>query len=363
MMKEFLHHHKKLHIWLGTAVAVVVLFHLVKGSRGLMNFVAEKITGPVKHVISLVSYALPFSAMELLIGCAVVFLLAYIIRFIVMVLRKRADGHRTYTFAVSLISLAVSIYAGFCVLWGVNYYTDSFQDKSGLNARMATAEELYEVTMIFVDGLNETADQVKRDENGLFAEDVKEIFAYSTSVYDNISGEFPCLAYEDRAPKKMVFGRVMSAMGFTGVYFPYVAESNLNVDAPLALLPATIAHELGHQRSIASEQECNFIGILASVTSDSIAYRYSGYLQGYIHLGNALYKADQALWEKAVSQLPAPAVADMRYNNAYWDQFEESVVDAAANEVYDKFLKSYGQTQGMKSYGTVVDLLVAYYIE
>ena len=29
--------------------------------------------------------------------------------------------------------------------------------------------------------------------------------------------------------------------------------------------------------------------------------------------------------------------------------------------IYDSSLKSYGQTDGIQSYGTVVDLLVAYY--
>ena len=29
--------------------------------------------------------------------------------------------------------------------------------------------------------------------------------------------------------------------------------------------------------------------------------------------------------------------------------------------IYDNALKSYGQTDGIQSYGTVVDLLVAYY--
>ena len=58
----------------------------------------------------------------------------------------------------------------------------------------------------------------------------------------------------------------MSALDFTGIYCPYTGESNVNVDSPACLLPSTAAHELAHQRSIALEQECNFLAILACTT-------------------------------------------------------------------------------------------------
>ena len=71
-------------------------------------------------------------------------------------------------------------------------------------------------------------------------------------------------------------------------------ESNVNIDSPACLLPSTVTHELAHQRGIASEQECNFLAVAAATSAEDPAYRYSGYLMGYIHLSNALYRADPA---------------------------------------------------------------------
>ena len=122
----------------------------------------------------------------------------------------------------------------------------------------------------------------------------------------------------------------------------------------------TRREELAHQRGIASEQECNFLAIAASTASDSPVYQYSGYLMGYIHLGNALYRADRDRWEQVYALLPEEVVADLRYHSAYWDQFE-GLTAQVSQQIYDTTLRSYGQTDGIQSYGTVVDLLVAYY--
>ena len=54
--------------------------------------------------------------------------------------------------------------------------------------------------------------------------------------------------------------------------------------------------------------------------------------------------------------------ADLADNNAYWDQFEDKATATITQGVYDGFLKSYGDTDGVQSYGTVVDLLVTWYL-
>ena len=116
-----------------------------------------------------------------------------------------------------------------------------------------------------------------------------------------------------------------------------------------------------HQRGVAWEQECNFLGVLASVTSGMPDYIYSGWLLGFIHLGNALYETDPETYWAIRSTLPAAVEADLRDNSAYWDQFRDNVVEKVSDTVYDTALKSYGDANGMKSYSMVVELLVAYY--
>jgi hypothetical protein len=150
-------------------------------------------------------------------------------------------------------------------------------------------------------------------------------------------------------------------MGFTGVYFPFTGESSINIDAPACLIPFTISHELAHQRGIYSEQEANFIGIAACLTSGNTVYAYSGYLSGSIYLLNALYKADKDLWTQLRSLITGNMLVDWLDNNEYWSKME-SAVTSASETVYDTYLKANGQELGMRSYGACVDLLVTYYL-
>ena len=82
---------------------------------------------------------------------------------------------------------------------------------------------------------------------------------------------------------------------------------------------------------------------------------------GYVYLGNALYSADREAWQAVYSSLPETARADLISNNRYWEQFEDTTVRKVSNTMYDGLLKGYGEEMGIRSYGTVVDMLVAYY--
>ena len=81
---------------------------------------------------------------------------------------------------------------------------------------------------------------------------------------------------------------------------------------------------------------------------------------GYVYLGNALYQADPAAYREIRDALPETVQADLADNNAYWAQFRNTVVRTVSNTVYDGILKSYGDSRGIRSYGAMVDLLVAY---
>ena len=361
-MKNFFLQYKKLHIWLLSSLGAVLVLRLCRGNRALMNALAEHVTIPLRRGLGELCYRVDFSVMEVIYVLAVLLGLAYLVWSVIAVLRSKGRrGRRAYGAALGALCAGVTVCALFFFLWGLSFWTDSFQDQSGIYAQPVAPEDLKAVTALFAERTARSAGGVPRDENGLFAVSWQEILADSPYVYDALEEEFPFLAFEDKGVKPMFFSRLMSRMDFTGFYCAYTGESNVNIDSPACLLPSTAAHELAHQRGIASEQECNFLAVLASTTSGYPAYTYSGWLMGYIYLGNALYSLDPDAYWAIRETLPETVRADLQYNNAYWAQFRDSAVKQVSTRVYDSMLKAYGDERGIQSYGTVVDLLVAYY--
>ncbi len=359
-MKVFLRRYRAQLRWLaGLAVFFAVYFPL-RECKSAMNWLCSRVILPLEQALGRLCSVTSVSVAEVLILSgifAAMFYLAWQVRCLVS---RPQKGRRAVRMALTVLCVGLSVYAGFCLLWGVFYGADSFQDKSGLKVRGGTVAELTALTECFAREVSAAGDQVQRDENGCFAVPRSEIFAEAMSAYDGVVQVFDCLKKPAVMPKAFVSSRGMSYLDFSGFYFPFTGEANLNDESPAAYLPANICHEMAHQQGIATEQECNFVAIMAATSADSAAYRYAGYLMGYVHLANALYRVDQAAWQTIRDSLPDTVRADLWQNSAYWAQFD-GLVNTAATKVYDGFLKSNGLTDGVQNYGTVVDLLLAYY--
>ena len=128
---------------------------------------------------------------------------------------------------------------------------------------------------------------------------------------------------------------------------------------PACLIPATIAHEMAHQRGVNSEEEANFSSIAACTTSNITVYEYSGYLMGLIYLTDALNKADPTVCSQITSTFNKDVLTDWKDNNDYWAKYETPAA-ATVSSMYDGYLKSNGQTLGVSSYGACVDMLAAW---
>lgn len=362
-MNAFFLRHKKIHLWLAAELLLLGAYAAVRGNGAWMTALTQSVSIPFRHGLGELSARVPFCVMEALCALLAAFVPAYLLLGGLAVFRAEKGRRRSrlYSLLLGAACTGLSVWCAFCWLWGVQYAADGFQAKSGITAQAVSVEELEAVTRYFADRLAETADRVDRDENGAFAVSREDILTESPRTYGALSETFPFLALEDRPPKAVYFSRLMSRLDFTGVYCPLTGESCVNVDSPAAFLPSTAAHELAHRRGFASEQECNFLAVLACTTCGLDDYAYSGWLLGYVHLGNALYSADPDRWQAVYDALPETVRTDLRDNNDYWAQFLDSAVRRASSTVYDGFLKASGDENGVKSYGMVVDLLTVYY--
>lgn len=338
---------------------LICCFQIIKNNSETMTRLTDATT-IFKQNLALLCSFFPFSLTEWLYVLAFILIVMFIFRSIRAI--KGAECRKMLILYKGLFVINVfgTVFLLMFLLWGANYYAQDIETKIGIYAKPSSVELLAETTKYFAQQASSASMGVQRDEQLLFAADIDEIFEESAEIYTNLSVEFPVLAGKQIAAKPMFFSKIMSVISYSGFFFPFTGEANINIDAPSSMIPVTIAHELAHQRGIASEDEANFAAILACVSSDYPEYVYSGYLLGFIHLGNALNKLDNQRYRDIYSQLSNEVKVDLAYNSQYWQQYQ-SVISDSTDKLYDSFLKSYGEESGIKSYGEVVDLLIARY--
>ncbi len=341
---------------------IIALHLLLRGDRELMLRLSADFVRPVHRALSVFWSNFSFSGAELLLGIFCVNILVYIIFKLMRIIFKKHRLREVYITIINLLATGLLIYAGFCVLWGVYYYGDDFATANGMDASPVSAQELEQVTEYFAEMLNEYGEQVARDGSGLYDADRLAILNRSSEVFTGTEARYPGLSGPDIDAKGVYFSRVMSYLDFTGFFFPFTGEANVNMDFPPSMFAATVAHELSHQRGVAKEQEANFTAVLACLDYGDADYCYSACMLAYTHLGNALYDTDYEAWARIYKGLSPAVRLDMDANRQYWKQFE-TPVQTVSNTVYENFLYSYDQDLGLRSYGACVDLLVNYYID
>lgn len=356
---------------------LTALFYAFRSSPGVMEWASVHISAPVRGALGLFSLIYPLSLMEVLCTAAVVWLIYYIVKTITVTVRRRDKlkilSKRLLTMAV----VVLYVWSLYCWLWNSGYFAPGFADKNGFISGGITTAELAAVTKLFAEKANEFAPLVNRDDDGHCIEDRNAFFAASTEIYTNIALEFPCLSGRFYRPKSMMYSWLMSRTGYTGIYFALTGESNINTKAPVFLMPATVAHELAHQRGVNAEDEANFVGIAACVTSGNTVYEYAGWLMGLMYLSGALSSADVGEWIDVSISLSDEVNIDWQDNYDFWEsqktvntgvEFLDNILTAATetvsdtvDTVYDSYLRSQNQELGLRSYGACVDLLVEYF--
>ena len=342
---------------------IIVLFRHFRNNYQLMSMLSSKVIRHIRMAFSFITSVFSFSIAEVLIAVFVIGLGLYIIiKFLKLINLRRDRGVEIYKLIITPLSLGMMVYAGFCALWGVYYYGDDFTAAAGIEREDISVQQLETVTEYFANVAGLYSGRVERDMKKNCCIDRKEVLKKSSEVYSRTVERWPCLKAPNVRAKGVVCSKVMSMIDFTGFFFPFTGEANVNMDSPSAFLPSTVAHELAHLRGVAKEDEANFVAVIACMEYGDEDYVYSAALMAYTYLGNALYSADYEAWTEIYSGLDDNVKRDLTENNYYWEKFK-TPVETISNNVYEGFLQSYDQELGLKSYGACVDLLVNYYYD
>lgn len=321
------------------------------------DWYAKQIYPALVWIFGHVTGAVPFSVVEIGLYVMILILAATLVR--AMIRKKEERAKSVFSWAVGVFFLACVLFFLYVVNCGVNYKRESFSEKEDFAAGVYTVGELQAVCEWLTEEVNSRADFVSRDADGEMRLDASEE-ADAVQAMEDLSVRYDSLKGFYPRPKKLIVSEILSYQSLTGIYAPFTIEANYNGDMQPYNIPFTACHELSHLRGFMQEQEANFIAFLACEHAERIDFQYSGYLMAWIYSTNALYRADHEAWQEVRSKLDRNVEPDLEANSRFWDSYEGKVSEVA-NQINDTYLKVNGQSDGVKSYDRMVDLLVSYW--
>ena len=346
-------------ILLGLAVLATVLLIIASNSPSFANGYNSTVGAAIRAALAYTTSWLPFSLAEILLYSLPIWLVVTVI----YAYRRRCGSWKsTLVFLATVIIVLSTLFSLFVFSFGIGYHTDPLGKRMGLESADVTANDLYETAVWLVQEVNKSADGVSFGEDRVSVRpyDRDEMCERLIQAYEGVCDRYDFVQRLDSTVKPVLASEVMSHMHITGVYSFFTGDANLNVNFPDYTLPYTAAHELAHQRGIAREDEANFIAFLVTVDSADAYIRYSGYLNLFEYVANALYKADRELYRSVLKMLDAGVIGEMQAYSDFFDAYRDSALSGVSGAVNDAYLKLNGSEAGTKSYGLVVDLAVAY---
>lgn len=326
-------------------------------SRGLNKIV----TVPIGFLTSLI----PVSLTEWLLIFSIPILIGLIV---LLVIKLRKSKKKSATplgagkFLVGIVSFSAFLYM---TCHGANYYRYPLARNMGLDTSHRSQEELKHVCIILAKGAAEARAGLNASEDAefVFSESIYTELSRAESGYSKLTDDYPFLWTSTWRQKPVMLSEPWSYTFITGMYFPPLAECNVNTATPDYSIPFTAAHESAHSRGIAFENECNFLAFLSCINSEYPEYRYSGYMEALDYcLGDlgSEYRAE------VNEYITAGMWADYAASGEFWEAHREKEiaginVQEVSSQVNDTFIKSQGVEEGVRSYGQVTDLILAYY--
>lgn len=324
-------------------------------SKGLYKFIATP--------LNIISGLVPFSLAELLLISFVVFIIVKFVKLIIKLFKSPKQIKHTLIHSLLNIVVCVSVlYFSFIVVWGLNYQRLPFSQIAGLKVEPASVSELAEVCEKLLDQAKELRKHVDENDEGVMVlHDGKQgALKRAYKGYEKASAVYPEFNGIYSRPKGVIFSEVMSYLGIEGMYSTYTGESNVNTSILDAPFPFTTCHEMAHQRGFAREDEANYLAYIACKYHPDKDFQYSGMLYALIYAGNALYDNDPDRYSELRKKYSDAIERDLAAIRTYWKKYETPVQDFSSS-VNDTYLKVNRQEDGVKSYGRMVDLLIAEY--
>jgi hypothetical protein len=352
-----------LPIWSAVLFGIFFISLIVNGAikrnPSFANTIHHTVSAGVRAVLTTLTSWIPFSLAEALLILSPVILFLICFFMIRRIRRSLVAGIRYFVGFLSIVSLVFTL-----LVFGYNasFYGEGVEETIGIQRKDLSPEQLYETAILLIDEIEKDLAYVNFPEDSYS----EMTFSYSemnkklNGAYQRFCERYPSFQNLYSNTKPVMLSEPWTYTHISGMYTFFTGEANVNVNYPDFIVISSAAHEMAHQRGIGKEDEASFIAFLVCTYSDDPYIRYCGYADVLNELMGKLYSADPKLYAKARSYMPEEVKKEYAAYSDFFEKYRENVAASVSNTVNNAYITSHNQPQGVKSYGLVVDLVVAY---
>lgn len=340
------------------SIFAVILHFFSRDSNWVEQHYSNGIFLSISNFRCLLFGKLSFSFGDVLYGLAFFALIFFFFRFVIAFFQKKVNLVSFWAALKRICFMCLMVYLMFNVFWGLNYNRLGIASQVDLDLKEYNINELKSLNALLVEKTNLSKKAVV--DNHVAYPDDESLFIQTKKAYDTAANQYDFLTYKNAAIKKSIWGWLGNYWGFTGYYNPFTGEAQLNTTVPKFLLPFASCHEVAHQLGYAKEKEANFVSYLVAKKYNDSLFLYSAYLDLFFYANRNLYSQDSVSanrYRELLSDDVKKDIAELvQFNKAHRNFMEPMIT-----KIYDLFLRSNQQPQGMMSYDEVTLYLMAYW--
>ncbi|MEG1805468.1 MAG: DUF3810 family protein, partial [Clostridia bacterium] len=266
--KQIAYENRKRIIFMSIMIFTLIVFAFLKKNPYICEYVfARGISRFLLSAISKFTNLFPFSLTEWTYIIVISFLIYLVIKVIIHIVKK--NYRRASTILYRIAAVAITMVVAINILFTFQYNRYPLGEELGLKEAEVTLQTAYDSAEFYITKASELSQKFDRDETGAVISPYtfQELVDMINNEYGRLTSDY--FSQHKTRSKPLLFSKAMCYMGFTGMYFPYYAESNISVAVPSYTLPVTICHELAHSKGVMRENEANFTAYYLLITSDN----------------------------------------------------------------------------------------------
>lgn len=336
-----------------TGAALLILWACRQSPAAFAAGKLRPLAGHILGVLSSFFAFLPFSAAEVLIYVLVMTVLIGIVGLVYRMITEEGKLRRLFSWAATVALFASVLFLVFEALFGGLYAAEPRIESLGLTVRKRPVSELEALCSALGEEANALSSEltytVTPPDEDWFVETADDI----ASIVSSYTG------VEQAPPKYVLASKSMSYTNITGFFSPFTGEANVNKNDLTVALPFTMAHELMHRWGVTAEDEANAYAFMILYECRDPFYRYSSVYMGLLYTLPKLRNADREAYDRVTSSLSDRVRADINAYYEHWKQYEGKTAEIS-DSINNAYLVINGEDDGIKSYGKVVDWMLAY---